>query len=158
MKDKELPEYIEERLEVAGECLLWGGPLNGEGYPVAAGGEYRGRLIARTLWELFYGPLDKKLWLYRACPNGMDCVNPKHKEVMLRKEMLIRYPNPSSLNSRKEVCPVCGTTFKAKTRLYNKKTERQCPKCTRKKKVEYDKRNREKINEQARKRRKRGKS
>jgi hypothetical protein len=88
----------------AGDCWLWTGPLDRDGY----GYFYfrrRSRRAHRVSWFLHRGPIPTGMVVNHACKNR-NCVNPQHLELLTTRENSLQDSvSPAALNARKTRCP-----------------------------------------------------
>lgn len=118
-----------EKVDQAGECWLWTGFVNPNGYGQFAESRRKPRYAHRTAWELTNGAIPKHLQIDHLCKNRR-CVRPAHMELVSSAENTRRAPaSMSSINRAKETCPK-GHSYDG-TRTRHGRVERVCTQCRR---------------------------
>jgi hypothetical protein len=104
-------ERLLARVDRSGDCWLWTGPLNGDGYG-AYSGVARTAAAHRAAYILVHGPIPKGLELDHLChTRDLDCnagagclhrrcVNPDHLEPVTHHENVMRGRVPLPKNRR----------------------------------------------------------
>ena len=93
----EVPEGFRDRWEAGiaariareGDCLVWTGSLNRNGYGVIVGPGGRGVVAHRANWLLRRGPIPAGMVLDHLCMNTR-CVEPEHLEIVTQQENVRR--------------------------------------------------------------------
>lgn len=122
----------EERLlrhcERVGDCLIWTGSTNQQGYGVLSVGKRRVRAhqLAYLTWV---GPIPEGLELDHLC-RTRRCIDPRHLEPVTHWTNLMRGQSPSALNARKTHCPQ-GHPYDELNTYLTKQNVRQCRACHR---------------------------
>lgn len=81
-------QYLREHVYLDGDCRIWAGPTNGDGYPVVTWCGRR-RVVRRLLLELVHGvPLARHINVWLSC-GQVGCISERHlrsgdRGVMLR--------------------------------------------------------------------------
>lgn len=104
--DKKTPERFWSKVETPsgiGECWMWKGAINGDGY--ASFGVRSYEIVAghRFAYQLVFGDVPKGKELDHLCKNRA-CVNPYHLEPVEHKENLLRGDSPSARHARQTHC------------------------------------------------------
>lgn len=103
MTDAEYERFM-SKTHRDGDCLLWDGPLDKDGY----GHFYlrrRNRGSHRVAWWNVRGDIPDGMVVNHKCRNR-HCVNPQHLEVITARENSLRdSTSPAALNARKVMCP-----------------------------------------------------
>ena len=122
------PEVRFWRFVDRGECWLWTGPLNPNGY---AQFSVEGRRVYahRFAYELLIGPIPDGLQLDHLC-RVRHCVNPKHLEPVTCQENLLRGDTLLARNVAKTECPQ-GHPYDDANTYIGSKGERKCRSCAR---------------------------
>lgn len=112
-----------------GECLLWTGTKDKNGYGRFSLGWLLGPFRAHRLaYEMLIGPIPLSLVLDHLCRNP-SCVNPHHLEPVTNRENIRRGDGWAGLNARKTHCkrghPLSGEN------LYETPKGRHCKSCQR---------------------------
>jgi len=79
-KIENIAQYAEERIDRSGDCWLWTGSLNTNGYGIVwfrPNGVKTGYLAHRLVWELINGPIPEGLKVLHRCDNP-PCVRIEH--------------------------------------------------------------------------------
>ncbi len=92
----------------------------------AVSAENRSVKAHRFSYELFVNAIPIGLTIDHLCRNRA-CINPKHLEVVTRKENTLRGVGPAALNAKKTVCRK-GHTFSASNTYYSR-YGRSCRAC-----------------------------
>lgn len=122
-----------------GECWVWMGAKFENGYGAFRffrGGTGRAH---RYAYMLLVGDIPGDLVVDHLCKR-VDCVNPRHMEVVTDVENVMRGDSPHAENARKDTCP-SGHEF---DRLKGD-GRRQCTKCSRQYQADYYQRNKQRI-------------
>lgn len=119
-----LPERITRRLEPDGECIIWTGALQRNGYGYTrwkVAGRWKNVRVHRLMWETFVGPIPVDREIDHVC-RVRRCVRPSHLRVVSHAENQRRMRN---CQSAKTACP--------RGHLYDTFTARgrSCSICTR---------------------------
>jgi hypothetical protein len=80
----DLPQSLQRRIVVIGDCWTWAGFIRPDGY-----GKLRGRQAHRVIYELLTGPIADGLELDHLC-RQIKCVKPAHLEPVTREENMRR--------------------------------------------------------------------
>lgn len=84
------------------ECWLWPGTVDVQGYGrVNLEGRYR--LVHKTVWEYYFGPVPQGLELDHLC-RQRHYGNPGHLEAVTRKENILRGAGLTAVQSRQTHC------------------------------------------------------
>ena len=92
-----------------GECWLWPGSCNDDGYGLIRAGasspQRRGYvLVHRVVYEHLVGAIPEGLVSDHLC-RTRNCANPDHIELVSNKENILRGASFSAVNARKTHCP-----------------------------------------------------
>lgn len=107
------------KIEQVGECWIWRGKLNGNGYGAASfGGD--NWLAHRLAYELFVGPIPDGLTIDHLC-RVRACVRaPLHLEPVTLKENILRSDGACALKARQAHCknghPLSGDNLRPNRR------------------------------------------
>jgi hypothetical protein len=76
---RSLEERLFEKTEWQGECLVWTGYVNEDGYGRFSEGGHQGRMVMvhRVAWELVHGPIPDGMRVLHSCDNP-PCVLDEH--------------------------------------------------------------------------------
>ncbi|MDL5205070.1 HNH endonuclease signature motif containing protein [Streptomyces sp. ALI-76-A] len=120
-------ERIMQRTDRTGECWLWRGRLNKDGY---AEHKLHGRthMAHRTTYESLVGPIPDGMQLDHRC-RVRHCVNPAHLEPVTSRENTLRGVGLAKQNADKTHCPQGHPYDEANT--YRYKNYRRCKTCLR---------------------------
>lgn len=114
-----------------GECWLWIGPLDKDGY----GSFYlrrRNRRAHRVAWFAMNGPIPEGMVVNHVC-GRRNCVNPRHMNVVTPRENTLRDSRSIPyINSQKRTCTK-GHPFD-KVVTYSSRAQRICSICERERK------------------------
>lgn len=97
------PQRFWAKVDKSGECWLWTGARDWNGYGQTAIGHVNLR-AHRVAYELERGPIPDGLTLDHLCRNP-PCVNPSHLEPVTSGENTMRGDTPASVNAAKTHCP-----------------------------------------------------
>lgn len=86
-------ERIMQRSRRIGECLVWHGPLDDDGYGRTYAGGKSGQLAHRVSYETFVGPIPTGTEIDHTCRNRA-CVRPEHLEAVPHAVNMARRPTP----------------------------------------------------------------
>ena len=75
MKKPQILEYLTQRSDEIGECLVWTGATNSAGHPVASIGGRRAIPVRRWAWEAWHGIEAGELRVVTQC-GTLRCVHP----------------------------------------------------------------------------------
>jgi hypothetical protein len=121
---------FKSKTERRGDCLVWLGPLDRDGY----GTFYfrrKNRRAHRVAWYALGGPIPEGHVINHICRNRA-CVNPQHLDLVTVRDNALRdSTNRAYVNSRKTACPR-GHPFD-RTVVYKERTQRVCSICEREK-------------------------
>jgi len=121
-------ERFKSKTTVSGECWLWNGPLDKDGYGSFF---FRGatRRAHRVGWYGAFGEIQDGHVINHTCRNR-NCVNPQHLQSITSTENALKDSNSRPyLNSQKTTCPN-GHEYD-KVVVWAGKTQRICTICTR---------------------------
>ena len=90
------------KVDTSGECWVWTGSLNRNGYGVIAV-NHRHEAAHRTAWRLSGRALDPALTLDHLCRNRR-CVRVDHLEQVTMRENLLRGMNHAAIAGRRSTC------------------------------------------------------
>lgn len=114
-------------------CWRWtagnnrrGGGGYGVFYEIATRDDAKQVLAHRFSYEAFVGPIPQGMDIDHLCRN-IQCVNPKHLEVVTHRENIRRGRSPAADNARKTHCPN-GHPFDEE-HTYRHGERRQCRPC-----------------------------
>lgn len=146
--NRSTPESFWARVDRSGECWLWQGSKNSDGYGSL---KYQGRMLSphRLAYELSVGPIPEGSDLDHLCRNRA-CANPDHLEVVTRKENVMRGEGVAAHHARQTHCKYGHEFSTENTLLLHRKrgTERICRECHRRNNRANKARRKEKRREQ----------
>ena len=123
-----LPANLVTRIDAEGDCWLWIGQIDPNGY-----GRLSGQLAHRRVYEALVGPIQQGLELDHLC-RVRHCVNPDHAEPVSGRLNRLRSFG-WGMNARKTHC-INGHPFdEANTYMVGRM--RQCRACNRKAVARY---------------------
>ncbi len=120
-------ESLQERIELVGECWLWRGSINWNGYGVYVyreEGKLKSQGAHRFVYRLLVGEVPKGLVLDHQCDNR-HCVNPMHLVPETHRHNVLRGRGPTAVNARKTHC-LCGAPYRERR---EGDRQRNCPTC-----------------------------
>ena len=79
-----LEERLVAKLAADGDCVVWTGGQNGNGYGQISD-NYVKKLVHRVAYELYLGPIPEGQWVDHACWNRL-CCNPAHLRLATPSE------------------------------------------------------------------------
>lgn len=128
-----LPARLASRIARSGECWVWQGRPNNEGYGQVS---WHGRRTHphRLVYELLAGPVAQGLVLDHLCRVRL-CVNPAHLEQVTSRENVLRGVGPSAQNAVKTHCPSGHAYTPDNTRV--RRGRRHCAACHRTNQANY---------------------
>lgn len=85
----DLPERMQTKIAVEGDCWVWTGAKNNRGYGSASAGKHRSVLAHRKSYVLTKGEIPEGLQIDHLCENTL-CVNPAHLEAVSAEEHMRR--------------------------------------------------------------------
>lgn len=102
-----LPENLERKIDRSGECHLWVGAVDPDGYGRAC---HRRRmwLAHRLIYTLEVGPIPRGMTIDHVRSRGCAsraCVRLDHLEVASRRENVLRGDTLAAVNAAKTHCP-----------------------------------------------------
>lgn len=100
------------KVDKSGECWLWTGCLNRDGY----GHISDGSLAHRFSYEIHVGPIPDGLTIDHLC-RSRACVNPDHLEPVTLRTNILRGTSPSAVNAVKTHCKNGHPFDSANTRI-----------------------------------------
>jgi hypothetical protein len=115
---------IQERILLGqGSCWLWTGTITNGGYGQFY---YRGKreYAHRVVYGLLRGPIPDGMECDHLC-RVRRCVNPRHIELVTRRENILRGLGPSAAHAVKERCPKCDGEY----RQLSRGRGRRCQRC-----------------------------
>ena len=127
-----LGAFISERIDATGDCWLWSGTHNSDGYGSTRLGHRgcgaRSMAAHRAIYQLLVGSVPADMHLDHLCRNK-NCVNPDHLEVVTRRENILRGYSPQAMNARQTHCRRAGHPLSGdNVRIY--RGLRACRACT----------------------------
>jgi HNH endonuclease len=122
-------DRIRMRLDRSGECWLWTGQTDAEGYAEV---RFRGKRIKahRAVYEHFTGPIPNGLELDHLC-HTPSCLRPDHLEAVSHRENVLRGTGFAARNAGKTHC-IHGHEFTPENLLTA--SYRACRQCSRERK------------------------
>ena len=82
----DLPATMQNKIRIDGDCWIWTGAVNNQGYgSAAAGGHNRSMLAHRKAYEATRGPIPAGLTIDHLCRQKL-CQNVNHMEIVTRAE------------------------------------------------------------------------
>lgn len=126
----------EDRIIKDGECWLWTGPKDRDGY----GQHYldgKVRVAHRSVYILLRGEIPENNHLHHTCKNKA-CVNPEHL-------MPVSYREHASIHRESEGYCKQGHEFTSDNTMYTSQGYRKCRECHRKHIREYMRRRRSRL-------------
>lgn len=140
--DSDIARFM-TKIEQRGDCMIWTGALDGEGYPSfrVDGRAVRGHRWWYSLSEVIPPGFDLDHTCHNVdlkCPGGhrchhRACVNPLHLEPVTRAENLARSPHVMTLGERhqaKDRCPA-DHPYSGDNLAIRKSGARSCRACAR---------------------------
>ena len=109
-----------------GECIVWTGGKNKEGYGLIRLGDKR-EMTHRAAYILQVGQIPKDKVIDHLCRNP-SCINVEHMELVCEKENILRGRSPSAINHNKTHC-VHGHEFNESNTWESVKGKRHCREC-----------------------------
>ncbi|WP_063750263.1 HNH endonuclease signature motif containing protein [Kitasatospora cheerisanensis] len=120
----EFATRVFDRTDRTGDCWLWKGHKNAEGYAwTHAAGHHR--LVHRFSYEALVGPIPVGFQIDHLC-KVRHCVNPAHLEAVTPK---VNVQRSTSANRRKTHCPQGHPYDEANTYRPPGRTARACRAC-----------------------------
>ena len=98
--------YFWGKVDKSGDCWLWTGTINLEGYGSIKRNRVR-YVSHRVSYEALVGPIPEGYVIDHLC-RVRNCVNPEHLEPVTIKENVLRGQGMGARHARREHCPVCG--------------------------------------------------
>jgi len=128
-------------MDVAGECILWAGPLHNVGY----GRVGRSGLAHRVAWENANGPIPEGMVIHHRCGNR-PCVNVVHLECLTHAQHNALHLNAASWYAAQRAKTHCchGHEYTSENTKI-KRGRRHCRECMRQQSNAYHERNRERL-------------
>lgn len=122
-----IAERLARRTRAEGECIIWTGALQTNGYGSMGNGQGGSMLVHRAAWEIANGPIPGDLTIDHLC-RVKACVNPAHMELVTRGE------NSRRGRAAQEACahghPLSGDNLRLQIRE-DGRTYRICIACSR---------------------------
>ena len=144
MNEKDFKRFAAKlNVSAEGECLLWAGGINTDGYGVF---HLRGKTVRahRAAYEHWKMPIPTGLQIDHLC-RVRDCVNPDHLEPVTQSENALRGDVGAAwakIQLGKTQCPR-GHAYSEENTYRPARGERQCRACRRAHTEAYQKRKRE---------------
>lgn len=123
------PDRFWMRVDADGDCWLWTGPVDREGYGQLAMPGPRYVKAHRIAYELLVGPIEPGLQVDHLC-RVRACVNPDHLEPVSARVNVRRSQSTAAANARKVTCNRGHLFDEANTRV-TAKGWRYCRTCDR---------------------------
>ena len=121
----ELERRFDQYVDATGDCWLWLGALDRDGYGQVSVSS-RTRRAHRWVWTVLVGEIPKGLVIDHLC-RVKSCVNPDHMEPVTRAENVMRGYGPPAKHARQSHCnrghPLSGDN------LYQARGRRYCRAC-----------------------------
>lgn len=127
-----MPERFRNKVEVDSEtgCWEWNGAATRAGYPLFTVRHGMQRMAYRWAYELLNGPVDRSLVMDHFVCDNKGCANPEHVRPVTQRENILRGTSPACALAAQTHC-IHGHEFDRENTYYDKKNQRHCRACHR---------------------------
>lgn len=123
-----LPPRVASKIDASGECWLWTGGLNRNGYGRTTHPDTQRTVAAhRLVYEVLIGPIPAGMQLDHLC-RVRRCVNPHHVEPVTQRVNLLRGETIAARAAATEACPA-GHPYAGRNLYIAPSGDRRCREC-----------------------------
>lgn len=117
------------RCRMEGDCIVWLGAQNGNGYGVIAINR-KNQYVHRVTYQMFVGEIPPGMDIDHLCRNRR-CINPSHLEATTHRENVWRGNSPKIVIARSGICGAGLHELSGDNVMIQARGYRRCRECAR---------------------------